>query len=38
VKPRVRGPSVFAVPGEAYEVTLYRGEKAEKHTVKVSVE
>jgi hypothetical protein len=27
---------IFAVPGEAYEVTLYRGEKAEKHTVTIT--
>jgi len=26
---------LFAVPGESYEVTLYRGNKAEKHTVTV---
>jgi hypothetical protein len=29
---------VFAVPGEPYEITLYRGDKAETHTIKVSVE
>ena len=28
---------VFAVPGEPYEITLYRGEKAEKHLLTVSV-
>lgn len=29
---------IFAVPGEPYEVTLYRGAKIEKHTVTVTVE
>ena len=29
---------IFALPGEAYEVTLYRGAKAEKHTVTVTTE
>jgi hypothetical protein len=29
---------IFAVPGEPYEVTLYRGAKAEKHTVTVTAE
>jgi hypothetical protein len=29
---------LFAVPGETYEITLYRGTKPETHTVKVEVE
>ncbi|MEP6667510.1 MAG: hypothetical protein ABJF10_00070 [Chthoniobacter sp.] len=29
---------IFAVPGESYDVTLYRGGKAEKHTVTVTAE
>ncbi|MEZ0254696.1 MAG: hypothetical protein ACAI37_05430 [Chthoniobacter sp.] len=29
---------VFALPGESYDVTLYRGTKAEKHTVTVAAE
>jgi len=29
---------LFAVPGETYDVTLYRGGKAEKHTVTVTAE
>lgn len=29
---------IFAVPGETYEVTLYRGTKAEKHRVSVTAE
>ena len=29
---------VFAVPGESYEVTLYHGDKAEKHQVSVVTE
>ncbi len=29
---------IFALPGEAYEVTLYRGTKAEKHTVTITTE
>jgi hypothetical protein len=29
---------IFAIPGESYEVTLYRGDKAEKHTVTVTAE
>ncbi len=29
---------IFAVPGEKYEVTLYRGAKAEKHAVTVTAE
>lgn len=29
---------IFAVPGESYEVTLYRGSKPERHTIKVSAE
>lgn len=29
---------IFAVPGEPYEVALYRGDKPEKHTVTVTVE
>lgn len=28
--------NVFALPGESYEVTFYRGARAEKHTVAVS--
>ena len=30
--------NLFAVPGESYEVTFYRGDKSEKHTVTVSTE
>jgi hypothetical protein len=30
--------NIFAVPGESYEVTLYRGAKSEKHIVTVSTE
>ncbi len=30
--------NVFAVPGESYEVLLYRGNKAEKHLLKVTAE
>ena len=29
---------VFALPGETYEVTLYRGAKAEKHRITVTTE
>jgi hypothetical protein len=29
---------LFALPGESYEVTLYRGAKAEKHMVSVTAE
>jgi hypothetical protein len=29
---------LFAVPGESYDVTLYRGSKAEKHTVTITAE
>ena len=29
---------IFAVPGEAYDVTLYRGAKAEIHHVRISAE
>ncbi len=29
---------IFAVPGESYDVTLYRGAKEEKHKVTVTVE
>jgi hypothetical protein len=29
---------IFAVPGESYEVTLYRGSKEEKHSITVTVE
>ena len=29
---------IFAVPGESYEVTLYRGAKAEKHSVTLTAE
>ncbi len=29
---------IFAVPGESYEVTFYKGEKAEKHTVTVTAQ
>ena len=29
---------IFALPGEPYEVTLYRGAKAEKHTITVTTE
>lgn len=29
---------IFAVPGESYDVTLYRGSKAEKHAVTVTAE
>ena len=29
---------IFALPGEPYEVTLYRGDKSEKHIVTVSAE
>jgi hypothetical protein len=41
-QPKVKTTSttfhIFAVPGESYEVTLYRGDKAETHTIKVGVE
>jgi hypothetical protein len=29
---------IFALPGEPYDVTLYRGARAEKHTVTVTLE
>lgn len=29
---------IFAVPGESYDVTLYRGAKAEKHSITVASE
>ena len=29
---------IFAFPGETYEVTLYRGAKAEKHKITVTTE
>jgi hypothetical protein len=29
---------IFAVPGESYEVTFYRGDASEKHTVTVTAE
>jgi hypothetical protein len=41
-QPKVKTTStsfhVFAVPGEPYEITLYRGDKAGKHTIIVSVD
>ena len=30
--------NIFAMPGESYEVTLYRGAKSEKHIVTVKPE
>ncbi|MDB6155209.1 MAG: hypothetical protein JWL90_3662 [Chthoniobacteraceae bacterium] len=29
---------IFALPGETYEVTLYRGDKAEKHSITVTTQ
>jgi hypothetical protein len=41
-QPRVKTTTtrfnLFAMPGESYEVTLYRGTKSEKHTVTVEAE
>jgi hypothetical protein len=41
-QPKVKTTStsfhIFAVPGEPYEVTLYRGDKAEQYTIRLNVE
>lgn len=38
VKTTSTGFHIFAIPGEPYEITLYRGDKAEKHTIKITVD
>jgi hypothetical protein len=41
-QPKVKTTStsfhIFALPGEPYDVTLYRGDKAEQHTIRLNVE